>query len=181
MSNHDLIRAVQENNVPRVEAVLRDQRVDQLIHGNLALLMAAHRGHTAIVKLLLRDPRFDPSVSDNQAVRWAAYHGNSAIVELLLRDRRVDPSAGNNDAAASAFTTGHTAVLERLLCDARTRFTFAVATRQFPLRAMQHYAPKIAAVLSRLGLTAAAASSVLKQSLRLTGLKKKDIEALVVV
>jgi Ankyrin repeats (3 copies) len=194
MTTHDLTRAVEENSVTRigglltwaaenghltiVERLLLDERVDPSDWRNYAVRWAARNGHLAVVERLLLDPRVDPSANNSEAVRWTALNGHLAIVERLLLDSRVDPSDNDNEAVRLAALNGCLVVVERLLCDARTKLTAKVSPEPIALRAMQLYAPKIAAVLSRLGLTIEASSSVLKQVLRLTGLEKKRIEEL---
>jgi ankyrin repeat protein len=165
-----------------VELLLRDPRVDPSAKNNRALWSAATIGYVAVVALLLRDSRIDWADVGEYILMEATSKGNLGIVELLLRDPR-QYSWTKRSAVGWALDGKHLAVVDRLLCDVRQwpPYSTPQLDRRLPLRAMRLYAPRVASVLSRLGFSAEVSSSVLKQSLRLTGLKKKDIEALMKV
>jgi hypothetical protein len=86
---------------------------------DVAVEVAAEKGHVDVVEYLLRDAMFDPSAFCNRAIRLAAREGHLAVVERLLQDKRVDPSADNNYAVRWAAYNGHLAVVKRLLQDVR--------------------------------------------------------------
>jgi hypothetical protein len=150
-----------------------------------ALQDAIRAGDVVKVKLLLQSPLIDTTGYESKALVFAIYASNLEMVELLMRDGRFGATqdSGLQLAVFAASTKGFS-IAERLLCDERSRRTMANPSAYtdytlFGLRAMRLYGPKLASVLSRLGISAEASASVLKQALRLTGLKKKDIGDLV--
>jgi hypothetical protein len=142
---------------------------------------ALEAGDVVKVKLLLQSPLVDTTGYESKALVFAIDNRDLEMVELLMRDGRFGETQDFYLLLVSlAASLSEFSIAERLLCDERSRLRLVDPLSYgdytlFAPRAMRLYAPKLASVLSRLGISAEASASVLKQALRLTGLKKKDI------
>ena len=115
----DLIKACREGDIPSIQTLLADPRVDPSDQDNSAIRWASLNGRLEVVRLLLADPRVDPSALGNEAIKWACKEGNIPIVQALLSDPRVDPSDQDNQAVVWASGDGDVGVVRLLLVDPR--------------------------------------------------------------
>jgi hypothetical protein len=166
----------------RVAAEVR--RLDDANSATKAFEEAISTGDVVKVKLLLQSPLVKITGFGSKALVFAIGRRDLETVELLMRDGRFGGTKGFYLPLYSLSETSQgVSIAERLLCDERARRKMEGLASDnytgFALRAMRLYAPKLASVLSRLGISAEASASVLKQALRLTGLKKKAIGDLV--
>ena len=119
----ELEDAMRNNNIKKVELLLKNKDVDPSINDNQAIIYASSVGYIIldIIKLLLNDPRVDPSENNNQAIKAASENGYTNVVKLLLQHPRVDPSSNNNYAINHAAYQGHFDVVKLLLKDERVK------------------------------------------------------------
>ena len=78
---NDLKIAVHNNDIEKVELILKDGKVDPSTQQNLAIRWASENGKKEIVDLLLKDKRVNPGDVDNYAIRLASEKGYYKIVE----------------------------------------------------------------------------------------------------
>jgi len=107
--------AVLDENIEKIQALLRDPQVDPSFDNNWSIKRAVEAGNVDIVRLLLSNPRVDPSDENNYAIITAAENGHIEIVKLLLNNPRVDPSERDNWAIRSAAMNGHLEIVKLLL------------------------------------------------------------------
>ena len=86
---------------------------------DLALYMAAEKGHLKLIELLLKDSRIDPTAHHSVALRWAARFGHFDVVKALLDDGRADPSAREYEAVHISAENKHYDVVDLLMQDPR--------------------------------------------------------------
>lgn len=141
----ELIRAIERNNLPIFERILKDPRVDPSDRYDFPLKKAILKNNPEIVKILLKDQRVNPdkelfmlavmlnepeiinllldyvkpNFDDNQAIITASFNGYTDIVDLLLKDETVDPTARNNLAITYASINNRIPIVKRLLNDKR--------------------------------------------------------------
>jgi hypothetical protein len=102
-----------------LEEVLAACALGSRIALNLALFIAADKGHSHIVEALLTDSRADPAEFNSDALFRAACNGHTRVVQALLADGRADPAAPGRAVFSGAAVSGHTAVVSALLADRR--------------------------------------------------------------
>ena len=112
-------KAVKENDVETVKALLKDSEVYPVTIDDQVILHASVNGYVKIVELLLGDERVKPNVYDNQAIGLASEMGHVEVVRLLLDDDRINPAANYNYAIRYASIKGHVEVVNMLYYDYR--------------------------------------------------------------
>ena len=85
----------QKNNCETVEKLLKDGRVNPSANNNLAIFMAATKGHDTIVDLLLKDTRVNLLATD-KALYGAVVNGHYNIVSLFLQNEHIMKTTTNN-------------------------------------------------------------------------------------
>ncbi len=115
-----LMKAVQKNDVPRVQTLIADgANVDELDpNGDAPLVMAAYLGHTDIVRLLLEAgadvTAVDPGMKAT-ALHAAAYAGRTEAAALLIQHG----IEINRQGPKNGYTALHDAIWENNIDTAR--------------------------------------------------------------
>jgi ankyrin repeat protein len=100
----ELYRAADAGNVSEVVALFADARVDVNVvdgHGQSALMLASHRGHTSIVAKFLEWEKVEVNAVTKpdgySALLIAVERNHGSVVAKLVECKRVDVNLANNE------------------------------------------------------------------------------------
>ena len=107
------------NNYKVVKLLLKDKRVNPIVHDNYSIKTACNRGYYKIVKYLLENviPKIDPSINENLLIKRAIEYGYYKIVKYLLENAipKIDPSINENFLIKTAIEHGYYKIVKYLL------------------------------------------------------------------